>query len=300
MATAQRLLFPDPQPLVERLGREFFRGLPESPGVYLMRDATHLILYVGKAKNLRKRLARYLTANPERLSRRRLRLLHAVATIEVHACVDEAAALRHEASLLRTLKPRFNRAGTWPAPARYLAWRARRNGLELTMAMKRSHEKGNGGSTFSIHSKPQNSKSSTFLPLERMKWNDDMLDAENDWSRLGWQMTNPLGWRAGVLRLVLVRLLWCAFHPSSGISGLPSGWISGRLPVVTVIPAPENADPTVEEASERLQALFRGKPDRFCEWIQERIGAERPLFETGVIEEDLQFLFDQFGKGLDS
>ncbi|MBI4660259.1 MAG: GIY-YIG nuclease family protein [Verrucomicrobia bacterium] len=50
------MLFPDPQPLVERLGRDFFRQFPEGPGVYLMRDAHEAILYIGKAKNLRKRL----------------------------------------------------------------------------------------------------------------------------------------------------------------------------------------------------------------------------------------------------
>ena len=35
----QLLLIPDPRPLVERLGCEFFRQAPESAGVYLMRDA---------------------------------------------------------------------------------------------------------------------------------------------------------------------------------------------------------------------------------------------------------------------
>ena len=35
----QRLLFPDAKPLVERLGRNYLRNLPERPGVYLMRDA---------------------------------------------------------------------------------------------------------------------------------------------------------------------------------------------------------------------------------------------------------------------
>src|SRR6266851_3829785 len=43
---AQQLLFPDPQPLVERLGCDFFRVLPECPGVYLMRDECEVILYV--------------------------------------------------------------------------------------------------------------------------------------------------------------------------------------------------------------------------------------------------------------
>src|SRR5690242_6610552 len=112
MATAQQLLLlPDPQPLVERLGREFFRSLPDGPGVYLMRDATDAVLYVGKAKNLRKRLCSYRVANPDRMPRRHLRLLRAVARIELRPTLDEASALSCEAVLLRALKPRFNRAG---------------------------------------------------------------------------------------------------------------------------------------------------------------------------------------------
>ena len=112
MPTVQRLLFPDPQPLVERLGGDFFRQLPEQPGVYLMRDANDTILYVGKAKNLRKRLGTYRVANPDRLSRRHLRLLRSVMRIEIQECPDELAALAREADLLRTVRPRFNRAGT--------------------------------------------------------------------------------------------------------------------------------------------------------------------------------------------
>ena len=61
---SQTLLFPDPRPLVERLGHDFFRQLTDRPGVYLMQDATGLVLYVGKAKNLRKRLGSYRVANP--------------------------------------------------------------------------------------------------------------------------------------------------------------------------------------------------------------------------------------------
>ena len=40
----QLLLFPDPRPLVERLGREFFRQVPETPGVYLMHGAADVVL----------------------------------------------------------------------------------------------------------------------------------------------------------------------------------------------------------------------------------------------------------------
>src|SRR3989440_9809768 len=129
----QLLLIPDPRPLVERLGCEFFRQAPESAGVYLMRDAADTVLYVGKARNLRKRLASYRVANPDRLRRRHLRLLRAVARIELQECASEDAALAREAELLRGLKPRFNRAGTWSSPRRFLTWIATNSGLKLAI-----------------------------------------------------------------------------------------------------------------------------------------------------------------------
>ena len=59
MSRAQQLLFPDPRPLVERLGTEFFKELPQSAGVYVMRDMAGVTLYVGKAKSLRDRVRSY-------------------------------------------------------------------------------------------------------------------------------------------------------------------------------------------------------------------------------------------------
>jgi len=129
----QKLLFPDPRPLVERLGLEFFRSAPESPGVYLMRDGAEMVLYVGKAKNLRKRLNHYRVANPDRMARRHLKLLRAVSHIELQECADEPAALARESELLRSLRPRFNRAGTWPGLPRYLSWRVTETGLEIAV-----------------------------------------------------------------------------------------------------------------------------------------------------------------------
>ena len=134
MPASQTLLFPDPRPLVERLGPEFFRQLTDRPGVYLMQDASGLVLYVGKAKNLRQRLGYYRVANPDRMGRRHLRLLRQVARIELQECADEIAALAREAELLRALKPKFNRAGVWPATPRFLVWRWAGQTLELAIS----------------------------------------------------------------------------------------------------------------------------------------------------------------------
>ena len=123
MAAGQQWLFAPARPLVERLGRRFFRRVPAQPGVYSMRDITGLVIYVGKAKNLRQRLRSYRVANPERVSRRHLRLMREVVRIDFDLCPTESAALAREAKLLRRLKPRFNRAGVWPGKTRFLTWR---------------------------------------------------------------------------------------------------------------------------------------------------------------------------------
>ena len=117
MSLSQLWLFPHPKPLVERLGDEFFRLLPPRPGVYLMCGPREGVLYVGKAKNLRKRLASYRVANPERFPRRMIRLLHRVTRIEWDECADDSSARFREEQLILVLQPRFNAAGkVWPRP----------------------------------------------------------------------------------------------------------------------------------------------------------------------------------------
>lgn len=115
MAAGQLWLFPPPRPLVERLGADFFKRLPPAPGVYLLCADEPGVLYVGSANNLRRRLSSYRVANPERLPRRIVRLLHRVTRIEFDLCPSEAVAREREAALICALAPPFNRAGkVWP------------------------------------------------------------------------------------------------------------------------------------------------------------------------------------------
>jgi predicted GIY-YIG superfamily endonuclease len=134
MPSGQKFLFEPEKPLVKRLGKRFFKRLPKRPGIYLMRDAGENIIYVGKAKNLKQRLNSYRTANPDRMSQRHLRLLRQVVRIEVKLCRDESAALAKEAELLRSIRPKFNRAGVWPMKPKVLLWRLSESGLHLKIA----------------------------------------------------------------------------------------------------------------------------------------------------------------------
>lgn len=135
----QLLLLPDPRPLDERLGRDFFRNAPNSPGVYLMRDAADKVLYVGKARNLRQRLRNYRIANPDRMLRRHLRMLREVAGIDFEICASEADALAREASLLLSLRPKYNRAGVWTRAPRFFLWRLLEEKVELSVAEAPQH-----------------------------------------------------------------------------------------------------------------------------------------------------------------
>ncbi|HUD48524.1 MAG TPA: nucleotide excision repair endonuclease [Candidatus Baltobacteraceae bacterium] len=134
---SQLLLFPDPRPLVERLGAAFFQQAPVGAGVYVMRDAAGTPLYVGKAGNLRRRLCSYRVANPDLMPRRHLRLLRAVTHIELIECADEAAASDKEAELLLAWRPKFNRAGTWPAAEQFVLWRSADCRLDLAVSESR-------------------------------------------------------------------------------------------------------------------------------------------------------------------
>ncbi len=83
------------------------RLAPTSPGVYRMLNAASDVLYVGKAKNVRKRLSSYarITAvQPARI----MRMIAATVTVEIVSTTTETEALLLEANLIKQLRPRFN------------------------------------------------------------------------------------------------------------------------------------------------------------------------------------------------
>jgi excinuclease ABC subunit C len=90
-----------------RAGRlaEQRRGLPDQPGVYLFRDARGRVIYVGKAKSIRKRVASHFS-NPTLYGTRAL--TDEVEHIEALVVATEAEALLTEQTFIKQYKPRFN------------------------------------------------------------------------------------------------------------------------------------------------------------------------------------------------
>ncbi len=82
------------------------KGLPTSSGVYLYKDASGLCLYVGKAVNIRKRVASYFRKDTG--SYKTDLLVSKIARIETIQTASEAQALILEASLIKQYLPKYN------------------------------------------------------------------------------------------------------------------------------------------------------------------------------------------------
>ena len=86
--------------------KDFIKTCPNKTGVYRMLDKKNNILYIGKAKNLVKRLTNYV--NLTNLSNRICTMVQMIAKIEIIVCRSEKESLLLEASLIKNLKPKFN------------------------------------------------------------------------------------------------------------------------------------------------------------------------------------------------
>ncbi len=89
------------------LAAEKVRSFPQTPGVYLMKDAAGRVIYVGKAKNLRSRAGSYfLKAAAE--DRRTADLVREIRDIDYLEAESEVDALLLESRLVKDVQPRFN------------------------------------------------------------------------------------------------------------------------------------------------------------------------------------------------
>jgi predicted GIY-YIG superfamily endonuclease len=96
-----------------KFGTDLVRDLPEAPGVYLFKDDAGVVLYAGKAKNLRRRLANYRSAGRKKAHRKMRTLVREAHSVEVRVQASEREALLLENELIRTLRPRYNVDGAF-------------------------------------------------------------------------------------------------------------------------------------------------------------------------------------------
>ena len=86
--------------------KPFLRSLTHRPGVYLMLDKKHKVIYVGKARDLKKRVSSYFNRTQDAV--KTAAMMQHVARVEVTVANTEAEALILEYSLIKRHKPRYN------------------------------------------------------------------------------------------------------------------------------------------------------------------------------------------------
>src|SRR5690606_29204750 len=97
------------EPRGERIQRlaEKAKGLPRTPGVYLMKDDAGRVIYVGKSASLRERVGSYFLASTK-LEHKKSGLLDHVVDFEVVQTDSEVEALLAENRLIKDIQPRYN------------------------------------------------------------------------------------------------------------------------------------------------------------------------------------------------
>jgi predicted GIY-YIG superfamily endonuclease len=101
------------KPFDRNLGRQIQENLPESPGIYRFYDKDGLLIYVGKAKNLRRRLAQYRNAKRRKKHAKMRKIVAEAVRLETEVCADEFTALKLETQWIQTHRPRWNVAGAF-------------------------------------------------------------------------------------------------------------------------------------------------------------------------------------------
>ena len=123
--------------------QSLLRNLPNAPGVYRMMDAKGAVLYVGKAKSLKKRVVTY--TKPQVLSARLQRMVALTVAMEFVTTASEVEALLLEANLIKRYRPTFNIVlrDDKSFPYLYLRW-----GHEFPMIGKHRGSKRDGADYF--------------------------------------------------------------------------------------------------------------------------------------------------------
>lgn len=96
-----------------KFGEELLAGVGTGPGVYRYLDAAGVVIYVGKAKNLRRRLASYRNASRKKAHRKLRRIVKAASSLIYEDVASEEAALLRENALIQELKPALNIDGAF-------------------------------------------------------------------------------------------------------------------------------------------------------------------------------------------
>jgi predicted GIY-YIG superfamily endonuclease len=263
MPERQLHLFAALNPLITRVGEEFFRAVPREPGIYIMTGEHDRVLYVGQSGNLRARLGSYKNAQPDRARRKVIRLIHQVRSITWEKCVSPEAARLRENQLLRLHRPKFNRANVYPRAYTFI-WVA---SDEQTLTLGRTNDCAFATS----HGQKQE------RPGGRMGNAVQLYGAFKSFAVAGYG--------------ALLRLLWASLHQPVTIADFPAGLLREKPPRAFSLTW-RRVDDFRAELLCRLRGFLAGTSDELLTFLRKSLPAPELLcsFQRAHHDYDLEVL----------
>ena len=116
-----------------KFGEDFLNTLPGVPGVYLVYDSKDELIYVGKAKHLKRRLSQYRNTTRRKKYRRMRGIVREAARIEVQCSPTHLEACLTETTLIQKHRPRWNIVGAYSFLYPMIGIRAVNGNIEFCM-----------------------------------------------------------------------------------------------------------------------------------------------------------------------
>lgn len=232
----------EPGPFLgNKLGEDIFSSIPESPGVYRFYDENGTLLYVGKAKNLRRRLFSYKRAKPGKTSRKEAALIRNICRIEFDVTETEEQAFLLENEWIRTYRPEFNYANKQPETYYYISVLEMMSGFYFALGMKPVIylPEINSENMLSAHLTGQNDKVLDAKLFGCFKGHRPVRDSLGALLRLLWMVLNqeysPLHLPVQLNRNLTPSRFFLTMSGKSSVSknewkALVTGWFSGQSP----------------------------------------------------------------------
>jgi hypothetical protein len=271
-------LFETPPFLEHRLGSNVFDEIPQKPGIYRFYNGDDKLLYVGKAKNLRRRLFTYKRAKPGKTSRKESALLSKISRFEFDVHESEQDAILQENRWIREHRPEFNHANKYTETYYFITVQQSESAIVFGLAMNPS------GQLFPEKQKPLYEK------LDSVFYTD--FDSKTYGCYKGHRIVRAsLG--------ALLQLLWMAEFGSVSPHFLPIQLSRNLTPMRFQFPIQNRKSSNIEELKCMLDEWFLGNSPDLIHHLNENIDQTwNSTFATNFVEGNLEILESYFQRNL--
>lgn len=265
--------------LEQKLGSEIFETIPQEPGIYRFYDENEVLLYVGKAKNLRRRLFTYKRAKPGKTSRKEAAMISKIHRFEYDMLSSEEEAILQENYWIREHRPEFNYANKHTETYYFITIQQNETGLVFGLSMNPS------GNLFRDPKKSlYNDLDSPFEEITKTKTYGCFKGHRIVRTSLG----------------LILQLLWMAEYQSPSPHFLPVQLSRNLTPMRFYFPIFEKPSQKREELVTLLDNWFLGVSPGIIDYFLEKIrSAEESHFSNKFIHESIEILTAFYQRNLE-